>query len=273
MPKILLTNDDGVRRPGLWSLYYALQHLGDVTIVAPESMRSATGMSLTLHKPLRLRQVIHNGERAYSVSGTPSDCIILGIRRILRDREPDIVVSGINEGENASSQAIYGSGTVAAAIRAAILGIPAIAFSQALPEKGGISGRQLKAMMGEAAKVAAEIVGWVMENGLPEGVDYLNVNFPEKLSSTTPIRITRVLKARYVEMVLERRDPKNKPYYWIYGELFPREKFTVDSDVHSLFVEGTISISPMKVDSSAGVEPAKLAGLVERINRGRTAWP
>jgi 5'-nucleotidase len=271
LPRILLTNDDGIRRPGLWSLYHALKGLGEVVVVAPEAVRSATGMSLTLHKPLRLKQVVHGGVRAYAVSGTPSDCIILGVNRVLRGVRPDIIVSGINEGENASYQAIYGSGTVAAAVRAAIMGIPAAAFSLTLPESGVVDGGWLKARMDEAASFAAEIVGWILEKGLPEGVDYLNVNFPEKLSSSTPVRITRVFKARYREMVMERRDPKNKPYYWIYGELLPRESFSRDTDVYAVFVEGAISISPMRVDSSTSVGVDLLKDLLESLNRRRPA--
>lgn len=269
LPRILLTNDDGIRAPGLWSLYHALKGLGEVIVVAPESMRSATGMSLTLHKPLRLKQVIHGGVRAYAVSGTPSDCIILAVNRVLRGVKPDIIASGINEGENVSFQAIYGSGTVAAAVRAAIMGIPAAAFSLKLPESGPVGGGWLKARMDEAGPIAAEVVSWILEKGLPEGVDYLNVNFPERLSPSTPVRITSVYRARYREIVVERRDPKNRPYYWIHGKLLPRESFSMDSDVYSIFVEGAISISPMRFDASAPIGREPLNDLVMRLKSRR----
>lgn len=264
MVKILLTNDDGVRRPGLWLLHNTLLELGEVVVVAPESMRSATGMSLTLHKPLRIRRVTHQGFKAYSVSGTPSDCVILAVRRIMEER-PDILVSGINEGENVSYQAIYGSGTVAAAIRAALLEIPSIAFSLSLPDKHPLDPSLLRARMAEATRIAGAITRYILEKGLPEGVDYLNVNFPEDISSATPIHITRVHTARYREVVDERRDPRNRLYYWIYGELLPRESFPPGTDVYSVFVEKAISISPMRVDAAADIEPSSLSDLLEYL--------
>ncbi|GBC68367.1 5'-nucleotidase SurE [archaeon HR01] len=268
MARILLTNDDGVRRPGLWLLHHVLWGLGDVVVVAPESMRSATGMSLTLHKPLRIRQLRHQGFKAYSVSGTPSDCVILAVNKIMRER-PDILVSGINEGENVSYQAIYGSGTVAAAIRAALLGIPSAAFSLDLPRRRPLDPALLRARMAEAARVAGAIVRYILEEGLPEGVDYLNVNFPEDISASTPIRITRVHTARYREVVDERRDPVNRPYYWIYGELLPGESFRPGTDVYAVFVEKAVSISPMRVDAAADVETYRLNRLVEYLSAGK----
>jgi 5'-nucleotidase len=244
---ILLTNDDGVTRPGLWALYEELTRLGEVVVVAPESARSATGMSITLHKPLRVKKILVRGRRAYSCSGTPSDCVIIALRTILKNTRPALVVSGINEGNNVSLQAVYGSGTVAAAVRAALMGIPAAAFSLAFRENTPVNTSWLRRAMPIAAKRSAEIVERLLEMNLPRGVDYLNVNFPPDVGPDTPVKITRAARTRYEEVVEERRDPRFKKYYWLHGRLHELEPGT---DAYEVLAAGNISITPMKVDAS-----------------------
>ncbi|MCS6784097.1 MAG: 5'/3'-nucleotidase SurE [Candidatus Caldarchaeum sp.] len=248
MKKILLTNDDGVRKPGLWALYDVLKNFGTVFVVAPESEKSAVGMSITLHKPLRIRKYRIHGRVAYACSGTPSDSVIVAVRKIMPE-PPDIVVSGINEGNNVSLQAVYGSGTVAAAIRASLMGYPSVAFSLSFSEKGTFRPGWLKTAMKTAAYKAKPIVEYLLNHGLPKGVDYLNVNFPYEISDKTPYRLTVAAKSRYAELVEERVDPREKPYYWLKGKLL--ERLEPGTDAYAIFVEKAVSVTPMKTDTSA----------------------
>lgn len=260
----MLTNDDGFRRPGLWALYEELKDLGDVTVVAPESEKSAVGMSITLHKPLRLRRYRIHGADVYACSGTPSDCVIMAVRKIL-ERPPDIVVSGINEGNNVSLQAVYGSGTVAAAVRASLMGFRATAFSLSLGEDGLISGENLKKAMKIAAFKAKPIVEYVLRKGLPSGVDYLNVNFPHDVRPESRYMLTRTAVARYLELVEERVDPRRKPYYWLKGRLL--EKLEPGTDAYAVFVEKAIAVSPMKTNTTSehGVKSTELAEFLNAL--------
>lgn len=248
MTRILLTNDDGVRKPGLWALYDVLKTLGQVSVVAPETERSAVGMSITLHKPLRLRKYRIHGTVAYACSGTPSDSVIIAVKKLM-DKPPDLVVSGINEGNNVSLQAVYGSGTVAAAIRASLMGFPSVAFSLCLSEKGPVPNGWLKIAMRTAAAKAKPLVEYVLRNGLPRGVDFLNVNFPFEITADTGYALTGSAKARYRELVEERIDPRGKPYYWLKGELL--QFLEPGTDAHAIFVEKKISVTPMKTNTSA----------------------
>jgi len=244
---ILLTNDDGVTRPGLWAFYERLKRFGDVVVVAPESARSATGMSITLHKPLRIKKIAVGGRRAYACSGTPSDCVIIALRTILKEKPPKLVVSGINEGNNVSLQAVYGSGTVAAAVRAALMGIPAAAFSLSFFENKPFNHSWFRRAVSAAAERSAFIVERLLETGLPRGVDYLNVNYPPNVGPDTPVKITRAARTRYEELVDVRMDPRFKHYYWLHGKLQELEPGT---DAYEVLAAGNISITPMRVDAS-----------------------
>ncbi len=264
MKKILLTNDDGITRPGLWFLYDVLKELGEVRVVAPESARSSTGMSITLHKPLRLRKLSIHGTKAYACSGTPSDCVIIALKKVFEEDRPDLIVSGINEGNNVSLQAIYGSGTVAAAVRGALMNVPSIAFSLAFKENEPVKPRWLREAMYRAAARAKSITEWTLRNGLPGGIDYLNVNFPPTVNHKTPVKLTKAAKARYQELVSEKTDPRGKPYYWLYGMLLGYGDMEPGTDAYAVFVEDSISISPMKVDASAA-DPSILSELVNYL--------
>ncbi|MDW8083986.1 MAG: 5'/3'-nucleotidase SurE [Candidatus Caldarchaeum sp.] len=251
MTRILLTNDDGVRRIGLWSLYEVLKPLGDVYVVAPESEKSAVGMSITLHKPLRIRRYRIHGTVAYACSGTPSDSVITAVRKIMPE-PPDLVVSGINEGNNVSLQAVYGSGTVAAAIRASLMGYPSVAFSLCLSEAGPVAVSWMKKAMKTAASKAKPIIEYLLRNKLPAGVDYLNVNFPYEVSEETRYVLTSTARARYRELVEERIDPRGRPYYWLKGKLL--ENLEPGTDAHAIFVEKAISVTPMKTNTTVNNE-------------------
>jgi len=266
LKRILLTNDDGIRRYGIWRLYEEIKRLGEVVVIAPESARSSTGMSLTFHKALRIKKIKIKDKIAYAVSGNPADCISLGVHKILSGEKPDLVVSGINEGDNTTLQSVYASGTVAAAVHAAILGIPAVAFSLHIPEEGWKKKTELKYRMDKAAEIAGKIAEWMLENKMPKGVDYLNVNFPMKVESYTEIKITRAGRIRYNDYVVERKDPRGKPYYWQWGKPIKYEEMAPGTDVYAVFVEGKVSVSPMRIDTSADVSLQGFDSLLRKVN-------
>jgi len=250
MVRIFLTNDDGIRRPGLWALHSAIKNYSEILVLAPENAQSSKGMSLTFHKPLRIKKLFIQGNKAFACTGTPGDCVVLGLRIFFKNLKPDLLVSGINEGNNLSLQSIYGSGTVAAAIRASLFGIPSIAFSLSLPENISIDKTDLIDAMLRAAKRASEITFIVLKKGLPQEVDYLNINFPFEVDSKTPIEITVSSKERYHELVEIRKDPRGKKYIWLKRQLCDVSKFKKGTDAYAVYVNKNISITPMSLNAS-----------------------
>jgi len=239
---VMVTNDDGILSHGLRDLATSITKYADVVIVAPDSPQSASALSLTLHKPLRVEKFGTGKIESYAVSGTPGDCVVVGIKKVL-GRKPDLVASGINLGDNDSLQDILGSGTVAAALKASLMDVPAIAFSMEV--RGdlvfGIGGEQPD--FRKAAVVAGELVREVLETGLPRGVNILNVNFPGDLRVDTGIELTRVAPRKYVEKALTRKDPRGKSYYWIFSKRLSR--FPEGSDTKTVVVDRKISITPI----------------------------
>src|SRR5262245_25441987 len=197
MPRILVTNDDGYFSEGIEALSKALEAVGEVTVVAPASEQSATAHSLTLARPLRARQV---GERRYTVDGTPTDCILLAMTKILSE-PPDIVVSGINHGANLGDDVTY-SGTVAGALEAAVFKLPGIAVSLAARE-GDFT---------PAASFAAVLTAKVLKVGLPAG-SILNVNVP--VGEIRGARLTHQGVVSTIPDIIEGVDPRGRTYYWI----------------------------------------------------------
>jgi len=252
MPTILLTNDDGIMSAGLRILSESLTGLGNVVAVAPDSPRSATGMSLTFHKPLRMNEVTVRDVKAYAVSGSPADCVSIGISKVLGGKAPSVVVSGINMGDNVTAQTVFASGTVAAAIQAAIIGIPSIALSMEVPE-GEHNPEEHEERIEIAASRAYPIVDIVIRRGLPEGVDFLNVNFPYDVRTDTPLRVTRLGRQKYEDYVLERTDPRGRPYYWQWGNTRDPKEFEPGTDAHAVFVERAVSVTPLQIDPSRGI--------------------
>ncbi|OGR24357.1 MAG: 5'/3'-nucleotidase SurE [Desulfuromonadales bacterium GWD2_54_10] len=202
---IMVTNDDGVHAPGILALAEALRALGEVTVVAPDRERSAAGHSLTLHSPLRVFELRPG---FFAVDGTPTDCVNMGIHSLLPFR-PDLVVSGINHGANLGDDITY-SGTVAAAMEATLMGIPAIAVSLASFERSD--------HFPAAAQVALRVARQVRDNGLPVDT-FLNVNVPNcPASEMNPPLITRQGKRSFVGTVINKTDPRGRKYYWIGSE-------------------------------------------------------
>ena len=230
-PRILITNDDGIHSEGIAEIEKALSGLGDVYVVAPESEMSGASHSLTLARPLRIRQV---DERHWTVDGTPTDCVLLALNRILTPEQmPHICASGINHGPNLGDDASY-SGTVAGALEATILGVPGLAFSLAVGRSHDFT---------ESAKIAKELTKKALEEGIPQGT-LLNVNVPKGVPKGIMVTKQGYKMARPV--VSEHIDPRGKLYYWI-GE--QREGFHARGDTDFEAVEkGFVSVTPMRAD-------------------------
>jgi 5'-nucleotidase len=233
---ILVTNDDGVYSYGLKVLAREMRKIGNVYIVAPLSEKSATSHSLTLHRPLRVKRI--GVKQTYAVNGTPTDCVNLALNGLLKVR-PQIVVSGINNGPNLADDITY-SGTVAAAIEATLLGVPAIAIS--------IAGRN-KLYYKAAQEIASKLVKKVIEESLPPNV-LLNVNVPNLPENKIKgYRFTRQGKRQYGDSIIEKVDPRGEKYYWIGGDILG-DKPIENSDVEAVR-EGYISITPIQLDLTA----------------------
>jgi 5'-nucleotidase len=239
--KILLSNDDGYRSPGLQVLADELRRFGELTVVAPDRDRSGASNSLTLDVPIRAER-LENG--FIRVNGTPTDCVHLAITGLL-DREPDLVVAGINHGPNLGDDVIY-SGTVAAATEGRFLGLPALAISIDAHEPQHLA---------TAAAVAARLIVALGDNAMAAST-ILNVNVPDiALSELRGIRATRLghrHKAEPIERIL---DPRGRPMFWV-GPAGPEQDAGEGTDFHALR-HGYVSVTPLKVDLTRheAVEP------------------
>jgi 5'-nucleotidase len=232
---LLLSNDDGIDAAGLHALRRALASARPdwrLSVIAPDREQSATSHSLTLTQPLRVEE---RGERAWAVTGTPTDCVLVGRETVLADDPPDAVLSGINHGPNLGEDVHY-SGTVAAAFEGRILGLPAVALS--------LGSRELRF---EAAEhfVRDHLVRW-LEDGLPEGT-LLNVNIPSGgADEVKGIRPCRLGSRRYTDVVVRKEDPRGREYFWIAGD-HKTVSGEPDTDL-GLVAEGYISVTPLLVD-------------------------
>ena len=234
--KILLTNDDGINSEGIYSLYGQAKKIGDVTIVAPDAEQSAVGHAITLSQPLRVKEIMRNRHfYGYAVNGTPADCVKLGVRAILKSK-PDIIVSGINLGPNLGTDVIY-SGTVSAATEGTILGIPSFAISLVTYKNPDYE---------YAASFARRLIRLIARQGLPQDT-LLNVNVPavpkDKIKG---VKITHQSKSRFIEVFDKRKDPRERTYYWLTGEMSRMEG---DGEADDVAVkENYISITPIHFD-------------------------
>ena len=234
--RILVTNDDGIFAPGLKVLERIAKSLSkDVWVIAPESEQSAASHSLTLRRPLRTRK---HGRRRFSVDGTPTDCVVVAQNKMLADRPADLVLSGVNHGANLGEDIIY-SGTVAAAMEAAVLGIPGIAFSQ-------VRAFGERAHWGTAEAFGAEIVRRLMSFAWPR--DFLvNVNFPPvPPSEVTGVRVCRQGRRESGVEIVEDDDPGGRPYLWI-GDFFSDSTTTRGSDLAAIEAR-SIAVTPLHFD-------------------------
>jgi 5'-nucleotidase len=232
MATLLVTNDDGVHSAGLMALYRAMRNLGDAYVVAPDRERSAAGHSLTLHRPLKATL---EREGIFSINGTPTDCVTLGINKLLPER-PALIVSGINKGANLGDDITY-SGTVSAAIEGTIFGIPSVAFS--LPSDKHYH-------FDTAALVATRIASFVLEHSLPYDT-LLNVNIPNVAREMLRgIKFTRQGKRVYDGAIQETFDPWGEKHFWIGGGK-PHWERGEDTDMEAVQAN-FISVTPIHLD-------------------------
>lgn len=256
---ILVTNDDGVYSPGLSLLYNAVKDLGKVIVVAPEVPKSASGLGLTLHKPLRITKLILDNMVVYAVNGTPSDIIHLTLHVIAK--KIDLVVSGVNIGDNTSIQVILSSGTIGAAAQAALEGIPAIAFSANVESAEEL---ELNIELQELIrKVIRIFVKEIIEHRYPKGVDVINVNFPSEVRKNIKIKVAKAAKLRFTEYVEKRIDPRGKEYYWLYGQ--PKEP-EPGTDVYTVMVEKNIAVTPLKLDLNVSVISGEFRDFFSKVS-------
>jgi 5'-nucleotidase len=250
--RILLTNDDGIHAPGLELLEaIAAKFSDDVWVCAPAEEQSGAGHSLTLHMPVRLRQF---GPKRFAVTGTPTDAVNLALRKLFADKRPDLVISGINAGENLADDITY-SGTISAAMEAALAGIPAVAMSQANRE----AGHGFSAAEGWAARVLAPLIDAPLARRT-----VINVNFPALAAEA--VKGIRVVRQGFHDYgrgsLVEGIDPRGRPYYW-FGLEDVEQTLDHGTDLEAVG-EGYISVTPLQVDLT---HHASIGALAEAFNQ------
>jgi 5'-nucleotidase len=225
-PLILVTNDDGIAAPGIKALIEVAREIGEVVVVAPDSPQSAKGHAITISDPIRLRKVeVFDGIQSYECSGTPVDSVKLAKFVVLKDRDIDLCISGINHGSNASINIIY-SGTVSAAMEASLEGINSIAFS--------LLDFSWEADFEPAKAFIRQIIERTLAEGLPKSCKLLNVNIPNvPKSDIKGVKLCRQAEARWQEVFVEAKDPQGVPYYWLTGE-FKSDDAREDTDIWAL---------------------------------------
>ncbi|MDN2564811.1 5'/3'-nucleotidase SurE [Aquibium sp. A9E412] len=251
--RILLTNDDGINAEGLAVLERIAGRLSDdVWVVAPETDQSGFAHSLSLSEPLRMRKI---EARRYAVRGTPTDCVIMGVRRIL-DTPPDLILSGVNSGSNIADDVTY-SGTVAGAMEATLLGIRAVALSQAyqVSEEGRVVPWET------AEALAPDLLRKLIDTPLPEGV-FLNVNFPAvEPGGVAGTVVTRQGKLSHGLWIEERKDGRGMPYYWLrFGRQKPNIRRGTDQ---AALRDNCVSVTPLHLDLTAHEVRDRLAEVLE----------
>lgn len=249
-PVILVTNDDGIMAPGIMNLVEAVKDLGKIVVVAPDKPQSGMGHAITIGQPLRLSKVNVFGDiEAYSCTGTPVDCVKLAVDKVLH-RKPDLCLSGINHGANHSINVIY-SGTMSAAVEAAIESIPSAGFS--------LLDYRIEADFSGSRKYARKIVEEMLSTPLDKHTIF-NVNIPAlPPDDLKGLKICRQAYAKYEEDFIERLDPHGRTYYWLTGEFVNFDKGT-DTDVWAL-ANGYVSVVPVQFDLTNYVLKAKLEKL------------
>ncbi len=241
MTLILISNDDGIRSPGLAALRDASMEVGDVMVVAPRDQMSAKGKALTFEDPIVVRDhVFPDGGTGHAVTGTPADTVLVAMH--LLKGKPDLVVSGINNGENTSLHSLLTSGTCAVAFEAAFNQIPAVAFSIHVSHEHYFSDTHDADWEG-AAKITRKLVKLATELDWPPELAFLNINYPAVLHEETPIRMTVPSESKYNNYLIEKKDPRNDTYYWLWGT--PAPSFEPNTDTYVVRDENAVSISPI----------------------------
>ena len=240
-PLILVVNDDGITAPGIKALIEVAEKIGEVVVVAPDSPQSGMGHAITLGKPLRLKEnKLFEPIKAYECSGTPVDCVKIAVDKVLK-RKPDLCISGINHGSNESCNVIY-SGTMSAAVEAAIEGIPSVGFS--------LLDFDADADFTYSKVIAKKVIKNILENGLAKDIT-LNVNIPKGAEKDSKgIKVCRQARGNWEEKFDHRKDPHGRNYYWLTGDFANYDKADEDADSTAL-EQNFVSIVPIQFDLTA----------------------
>lgn len=246
--RVLLSNDDGINAPGLKALEDAIRpHVRELWVCAPETEQSATSHSLTLRRPLRIRNV---SDKRYAVDGTPTDAVLLGVTSIMNDARPDLVLSGVNRGGNLGEDVTY-SGTVAAAMEGALLGIPSVALSQVYEDRHKVKWSTAKAWTPKVLKQLFKL-GW------PKGI-FMNVNFPDATAAGVKgVEVCRQGRRKIGGGLTPGIDPRGDEYFWI-GPQRDEEKFLKGTDLAAVN-NGFVAVTPLALDLTDAATLRKLKG-------------
>ncbi|MBO6949561.1 MAG: 5'/3'-nucleotidase SurE [Rhodospirillales bacterium] len=234
--RVLLSNDDGINAPGLKALEDAIKpHVKELWVCAPETEQSATSHSLTLRRPLRIR---HVSENRYAVDGTPTDAVLLGVSKVMDGNRPDLILSGINRGGNLGEDVTY-SGTVAAAMEGAMLGIPSVALSQVYEDRH-------KVKWATAKNWTPKVLKQLFKQGWPKGI-FINVNFPDVTAAkVTGIEVCRQGRRKIGGGLTRGVDPRGDEYFWV-GPQRDEDKYLKGTDL-AASIEGKVSVTPLALD-------------------------
>ena len=249
--RILLSNDDGIHAPGLKVVETIASTLSDdVWVVAPETEQSGSGHSLTLHRPLRVRQI---SEKRFAVDGTPTDAVMLAINSLIDGKRPELMLSGVNRGSNVADDVTY-SGTIAAAMEATMLGVPSVALSQHYRDDTPVK-------WATAERHAPGLIRRLIDAGWPSDV-LINVNFPDVAAdSLRKIVVSRQGRHRFNNVLTERLDPRGRPYFWI-GGVRGKEEDVEGTDISTLN-RGAISVTPLSLDMTHQPTNEALRGVLQ----------
>ena len=260
-PNILLSADDGIYSQGIKCLGKEMHSRNyDLTVIAPRGQRSGVGKAITFDEPIRVEEIplpYLDGDIGWRITGTPADAAIHGIHeRSQTDQPPfDLVVAGINAGENTSVHSLLTSGTCAVAFEAALLGCPALAFSLDVHDHLFFDDRQPIKEYAIVAEIACDIIEKILVHGLPKGVAFLNINFPNNVTLDTPIEIASLSPIKYIDYTIKKKDPRGVPYYWIWGNRV--SNIPVGTDVHTVIEKKAISVTPITLKFDAGLSESR----------------
>ncbi len=235
--RILVSNDDGYLSPGLYLLAESAKEFGEVIISSTEVPRSASGREITFSRPLRYMSKEHNGWKVFVTDGTPIDALHLAVEVL--SYKPDLVLSGVNVGDNLSLQHIFYSGTLAVTIEASLMGIPSVAFSADVSSFKDFLSPQFKHVVNEVVRF---IINYIQEKGFPSGVDLFSVNIPVNFRNC--FKVVKASRLRWKAAFKVGIDPRGRKYYWLYGV---RGGTMADTDVYA-FEQGCIILTPLSID-------------------------
>jgi 5'-nucleotidase len=249
---IVITNDDGIHSVGIAAAADAVCNLGKVIIVAPSTQKSGVGRSLSLFEPIRVSKARVNNHEAYAIGGTPTDAVLIAEYAILK-RKPDLLISGINIGENVSTESVMTSGTVGAALEGASQKIPSIAVSVQARDIDIFEPRaEIEFTL--AKTVLRTVSAHVLMNGMPKKVDVLNINIPMNKGEAN-YKTTKLARNVFDIRILERFDPRGYAYFWIDSDFLTNHD--TDTDVYAL-KQGFVSVTPISIDNTADVDREEL---------------